>query len=448
MLKTIKSVGPALLVASLAAGCGGGGGAAADKQNGTGDEAAGKTAQPIQTTKEVAFFTALGDLTADFDYKYGNDLRKKFPDYKITFVEKPAKKGVAETLAAGQSFDVLYSSIGNFENDVLPYDLAYDMSELVKKHNVDLTRIEPTILEAVKQASGGKLFGIPVQNNNFVLYYNKTIFDKFGVPYPTDNMSWDEVIQVSKKLTRVDSDTSYLGFGQSQAHTVRLNPLSIPNVDPQTNKPTVNTDPRWKTFYQTFFLPFAQDPVYQTYIAKTKKTPDLNSFVQEKNTAMFPYLSSLIYTWIDQLKAMDWDIAAMPSFKDSPGVGSVSYPTYFGVVKPSKNKEAAMEVIKYIMSDEFQTILAKKAIMPALHNKSVQAQLGADSPFKDKHLQAIFAKKLAPIPPKTIYDADVATVYSNYGIMMQKGETDLNTGLRQAEEAAIKKIDEKNKIVK
>ncbi|MBD2863850.1 ABC transporter substrate-binding protein [Paenibacillus oceani] len=446
----LNSLGAVAIAAAVLSGCSGGqtGSEAAGSEGGKATIDSGNTGQTAQTTggsKEVAFFTQLGDTTANFDYRIGDALRKKFPDYTITFVEKPSGKDVAESIAAGVNFDIFYSSIGNFEDVVLPYDLAYDMSELVQKHAIDLSAIEPTILDAVRQASGGKLYGLPVYNNNFVLYYNKTIFDKFGVPYPNDGMTWKQTLQLSAKLTREESGVSYFGFGQSTVHTVRLNPLSIPNVDPVTNKPTVNTDPRWKTFYQTFFLPFAQDTLYQAYTAKTNKTPDLNSFVTEKNTAMFPYLSSLIYVWIDQLKTLDWDMAALPSFPDAPDTGSVSYPTYFGVVKTSKNKDAAAEVLKYMISEAFQTELAQKAIMPVLQDRSVQARIGELSPFKDKHLQAIFAKKLAPVAPKTMYDGEVATIYRNHGVLMHTGKVDLNTGLRQAEEAAQKAIDAKRK---
>lgn len=65
-------------------------------------------------------------------------------------------------LASRTKFDIIFHTIGNFEGAVLPNQLEVDMTELIQKYRIDLSGIEPTILEAVKQASGGKLYGLPV----------------------------------------------------------------------------------------------------------------------------------------------------------------------------------------------------------------------------------------------------------------------------------------------
>lgn len=73
------------------------------------------------------------------------------------------------------------------------------MKDLIKRHNIDLSRFEPSIISALEKMSGGGLYGLPLYNDRMALYYNKDIFDKFGVPYPKDGMTWDEVIELSIK---------------------------------------------------------------------------------------------------------------------------------------------------------------------------------------------------------------------------------------------------------
>jgi hypothetical protein len=63
-----------------------------------------------------------------------------------------------------------------------------------------------------------------------------------------------------------------------------------------------------------------QDP--GTWIGKTKCTPVNIWDYAGKEVAMFSYLSSLYYAWPEEMKAIDWDIVSMPSFKDLPKVGS------------------------------------------------------------------------------------------------------------------------------
>lgn len=48
-------------------------------------------------------------------------------------------------------------------------------------------------------------YGIPTGMNGPVLLYNTVIFDKAGVPYPTDQWTWDDLIAAASKIHSVDS---------------------------------------------------------------------------------------------------------------------------------------------------------------------------------------------------------------------------------------------------
>src|SRR5690606_2238243 len=124
-----------------------------------------------------------------------------------------------------------------------------------------------------------------------------------------------------------------------------------------------------------------------------------NDFVKEQTVGMFGYLSSLVYVWEENLKEVNWDMVSWPTLDSNKGVGSQSYPSYFGITSVAKEKEAAMEVLKFMVSDEFQTQMARNGIMPVLKNEAIQKELGKDSFYKDRNWQAVFYNKFAPIPP-------------------------------------------------
>ena len=48
----------------------------------------------------------------------------------------------------------------------------------------------------------GVQYGFPLSLQINVLFYNKNIFDGFGVSYPQDAMTWDEFIETAKRVTR------------------------------------------------------------------------------------------------------------------------------------------------------------------------------------------------------------------------------------------------------
>jgi multiple sugar transport system substrate-binding protein len=57
---------------------------------------------------------------------------------------------------------------------------------------------------------GGKNYALPKDIDTIALWYNKTYFDEAGLAYPTDDWTWDDLIENAKKLTK--SDGSVYGF--------------------------------------------------------------------------------------------------------------------------------------------------------------------------------------------------------------------------------------------
>jgi len=47
----------------------------------------------------------------------------------------------------------------------------------------------------------GKTYAIPYRQDSWVLFYNKSLFDKAGVSYPDGSWTWDKYVSVSEQLT-------------------------------------------------------------------------------------------------------------------------------------------------------------------------------------------------------------------------------------------------------
>jgi multiple sugar transport system substrate-binding protein len=50
----------------------------------------------------------------------------------------------------------------------------------------------------------GKHYGLPFMINTTLLYYNKSLFQRSGVPEPTERWTWDDMLDAARKLTRAD----------------------------------------------------------------------------------------------------------------------------------------------------------------------------------------------------------------------------------------------------
>jgi multiple sugar transport system substrate-binding protein len=150
------------------------------------------------------------------------------------------------------------------------------------------------VLESLRKSGGGKLYALPISILTQVMYYNKGIFDKFGVPYPKDGMTWDKTLELAKKLDREEQGQQYFGFAASPSHILGNNQLSLPYVDIQTEKPTFLND-GWKRLIDTYIVRPAQGQGYQKYIAEKKRLPYRLEFTDTPQIAMFVFNSN--FAW-------------------------------------------------------------------------------------------------------------------------------------------------------
>lgn len=392
----------------------------------------------------ITFYSTNWDPVELFDFRFGDALREKFPEYKIEYIQRGAGTHPEELIATGTEFDIFFQAISFYESHTMPLDLHYDMTELIEQSGVDLDRYEPTTIDAIKQLNGGKMYSLPVYGNTLVLFYNQDVFDQFGLDYPTNDMTWEETMEIAKRITRVEDEVQYIGLTHYPTLTTRMNPMSIPTIDMESGQPTINTDDRWKTFYEMFFVnPVAEG--YQDWLNEVTPGAMPNAFYNLKNIGMYAGMVSTLAIANPELENFEWDLVALPSFADNPGVGAQINSINFGITKLSSEKEEAMEVIKYMGSDEFQMQLSRKAVMPVIKNQEVREAFGKESPHGEKNYQALFYKDPAPVPEKTYYDADMVSIYQAEGVEVMLGNKDVNTARRDAHELAVQKLEELKK---
>lgn len=427
----------------LLSACGGGATNASESEP-PAEKTSGGTKQAGNAPKEKAepvdliVYSDSGGTVEEFDALYGAAFKQKFPQYNVKYLMKQQGGTLRDLLASGQPIDIIYDSIGSIPGSVIDNGLGYDMSGLIKEAGVDLSRLEPTMVDAMRALSKNGLYGLPVRYATMLLYYNKDIFDKFGVEYPVDGMTWEETIALGNRLTRNDGDKQYVGFSISEGHYMRMNPFSLPYVDSKSQTTMIDSNENWKKFFQTVLLGPTESSAYQNYFAakKISKMPSTNEFTKTQDLAMLGWLSGSSFT------GMNVNVVSMPTFSELPGIGTQAYPTYYSVTSISKHKKEAMEVIAYMVSDEFQMILSKKGILPAVQSEAIKKAFGSESEIKNLNSNAFFHNKLAPISEKQVYDTTIETEYRKDVGKLITRQVDLNTFIRQAGERATAKLKE------
>ncbi|CAG7655911.1 ABC transporter substrate-binding protein [Paenibacillus allorhizosphaerae] len=419
----------------LLAGCGSGG--AGDTKNGAAPKEDLYNNEPVTLTFYNHNAGILGQ--ADLDSLVGAPVKAKFPNITVQLV---TGTNLDKMIAAGELPDVILTS-NYYLFDLMQKDLGTDLNDLIRQYKVDMGKFEPEAVNLLKKfGKKGEIFGIPYAMNYGVTAYNKDIFDKFAVPYPKDNMTWNEMINLAKNVTRMEQGTQYVGLDMGDPQ-VLSRAYSLPVVNDKQDKAVLANEAYKKVFglyEQLYRIPGIVDP-------KNKYTYGIDYFLKDQKLAIYPYWIANLTTRLPQLKEagkdFNWDVVSFPSFDDKPGYGR-EIDFHLAMVTPtSKNKKAAYAAIQSMVTDEAQKTMNKGIRLTILKDQELKKQHASDTKLYDgKNLAGIFKAKPAPLPEPTQFDIKIYPFLKEAAKGMAADKKDVNTVLREAEEKADKFIKE------
>jgi len=433
---TISSIIAALAITGCSSGKGSQGGDTPVKESGF-----VVSTEPV-TLKFYVNVTRLSEL--EFQNYFVDPLKKKYPHITLQKLEGEIDKLVA----AGDVPDLIMSD-NDWHMPLKHLDLPMDLTELVKKSGLDLNVFLPESIQAIRNLDPqGGLEGIPLFLNTGALFYNKDLFDKFGVPYPKDGMLWSEVLELSRKLTRKENDVQYIGWDPRFPDHL-ISPYSQEFVDPKTNKALIDI-PHYRKIFELFKQVYDQPG----YIGpKNEYAYGPGGFVSTHILAMQADWVSKLVSDLLQAEAKgaapNWDLVTVPNFEDTVGKGRHALADMLIITKTSKYKEQAMQVIQMLTSQEHQIMMTRDARLTVMKDKEVQNQFGANNPsLKGKNIAAIYKYPPSKTPKPHIADKEVQTIIRNIRKEMAVGKKDINTVLREGQELADKKIAEMASMMK
>ncbi|HBF38443.1 MAG TPA: hypothetical protein DDW50_14135 [Firmicutes bacterium] len=162
---------------------------------------AGKAVGPKLSGKLIIWSWGAGDEKAAREDMV-QIFQKEHPELKITHVVLPTadsvwdQKSVA-AYSAGTAADIMqmspdyYGMMTKYWENLTPY---------VKRDHIDLETVTVKGMMNGYTRPNGKLDSLPLLANCFVFAYNKSLFDKAGVPYPTDKWTWDDFAKIAPKF--------------------------------------------------------------------------------------------------------------------------------------------------------------------------------------------------------------------------------------------------------
>ncbi|CAG7624684.1 ABC transporter substrate-binding protein [Paenibacillus allorhizosphaerae] len=367
-------------------------------------------------------------------------VKKKYP--QITVERYNTSSKLPDLIAAGDIPDIVASYPGPMGSTLADNKMIFNMEPLMKKYKFDTGRFSNEALQTLKIAGGQDyLAGLPAYTNTFALFYNKDVFDKFGIPYPKDGIYWDEVVEIAKKFNRLDNGVMYRGIFPDGIGRIQQQ-LSIPFADFNANKSLLNTEP-WREAFQTWGSLFKMPGLTEGDFEVPNAGKNQTAFVSG-TLAMIASHSNLLNS-LKKAPDLKWDMVTYPQHRKAPGIGQRLDSPILAITEQSKAKDAAFLVLDTLLTDEVQADMMRNGRMTVLKDDKLKSEFGKGlEEFKGKNLSVMTKLKFAVMTPfKYLPDGEVDKVLSksfNAYIIDQK---DLNTALREADEEMNKLIQDK-----
>ncbi|WP_158301569.1 ABC transporter substrate-binding protein [Paenibacillus mesophilus] len=358
-------------------------------------------------------------------------VRKKYPHITLEQM-KYQNNNFSEMLTRGDKPDLIEVGQGGL-SAMQTAGLDYDHRLLIKESDFDFSRFKEGLLDYPANFSQdrNKLAAMFIVPNYYALYYNKDIFNRFGVSYPKDGMTWNEVIDLAKRVTATDRGILYSGLQFPNLWDPKSQ-LDQHYIDPVSGKAVLHTA-GWRTVFET---------LGRTYLipGNAKDSNPAKMFTQN-TLAMIPEGDKVAtYAGIADL---NWDMASYPVFESRRGYGPSLAGYLLAVTSISEHKREAFQVAMVAFSDEVQQKMAMDGKATAI--KGFDHLFGKNIPgIESKNVQAISKNQFGKPHGAVIYK-EVPTLMDKAFSDYTNGMKDVNTALREVEDEANQVINKSPK---
>jgi multiple sugar transport system substrate-binding protein len=219
-----------------------------------------------------------------------------------------------------------------------------------------LDGVYPQTLTAYETADG--YYGLPRDFQTIVLFYNKDMFDAAGVPYPTEDWTYDDLMAAAKQLT-VDTD----GDGKIDQYGLWSDTWDMELLWSEAiwaNGGEIISEDHSKTLIGEGGAMDAWKYIDSLYKEGVMPTPTAagefgGDLFQAGKAAMTTIGHWAVPGYVQS--GINFDVVPMPSGPagEATSVNSAG----FVISKDSKNKDAAFEFVKFAMSEAGQKRLAE-----------------------------------------------------------------------------------------
>lgn len=378
-----------------------------------------------QTTIKVALWDY--EMSPEY-HELIKTFEKNNPDIKIEVIDVTSQDygdKLTVMLSGGEDLDVFAVKDMPGYSNFIEMNRLEPLNKYMERDNFD-TSVYSGLMKEIKV--NDKYYGIPYRTDNWILFYNKDIFDQAGVEYPTNDMTWTEFREKAAALTS--------GSGSDKIYGAFLQPwMSLATnlgVLKQEGKITLANGENYdflRPGYELYLKMQYEDKSVMSYGEATTSSAHYRTQFESGRVGMMYIGTWTIGALISDHKAgrhdVNWGIVKSPHWASMKEPDTaVAIVTPLAINANSDKKEASWKFVKFAGSEAGAKIFAKHGVLPAVKTKDVLDVYTSADGFPENAAAALEAKKLLlEFPPAPNAGVMSSIIQEEHELIMLKEET-------------------------
>ncbi|WP_019636197.1 ABC transporter substrate-binding protein [Paenibacillus fonticola] len=320
----------------------------------------------------------------------------KYRDYDAgPYVAPDYYEGMKKLMTSNNPVDIVIADTTTLKR-LAEENLLKPLDPMIQEDKFDTSDIVPSVIESLKEINGdNQLYGLSPSFSSSALYYNKDMFAAAGIDPPTDGMTWDEVFEKARLLSKGEGKDLIYGFSFNRyrysdpywdMNNTYIPTLQLKMYDDKAELMTVNS-PQWQRIWEAVSK-LAMDNIIpnslnmnmdDAYSSQSYNPINEDLFLSGRVAMLIGesyYVNEIVEAnnnadRIKDFKPVSWDIVTVPVHAEKPDIGgNIWIGNTFSINSTAPNAEAAWDFIKFVNGEEFAKLRSRSNSYEMVSRKS------------------------------------------------------------------------------
>lgn len=321
--------------------------------------------EPADTAQEHTVRISLWDYDlTEYDRELVCAFEKANPDIHIEVMSYRSEVYpyyVQSLLESGSQVDVVYANQMAMFTELSESGFCEPLDSYIKRDNTSVSPYGDYF-----HSSEGEIEALPYRIDKFLLYYNKDLFDRAGMPYPTSDMTWEEWQATADTLQQtLDPNQHSAFFIYIPTHWSEIFTSASFSIA------TMDLDELRRGIHMLIQM---QEKGTMVSMQEMNTHSGAQRLFETGNYGMYVCGTWLMHYFKIDAQAgacqMNWGVTERPHWEGKENENA-AWVTSLCINKNSKEKEAAWKFVNFVCGKQGAEIMANNLMVPAYQDADI-----------------------------------------------------------------------------